>query len=70
MGGLDTDDGPDAVVVDELWRTFAGRLSRRTIADAVGQAAQELQGQVPPGARRELLHRLAVHRLGGWAAAR
>ena len=68
MIGLDTHDHVDAVLVDELVAAFAGRVSRRVVADEVERAARELYGQVPTGARPELLHRLVAHRLA-WLTA-
>ena len=67
---LQTGPCPDAVVLAELVRSFAGQLPRRVVADEVDRAARELRGQVPPGSLAELMHRLAAHRLGRLAATR
>jgi hypothetical protein len=50
-------------VADALAREFAETVPRSHVVDIVRVARQDLDGQVPPSALDELLHRLAHYRL-------
>ena len=50
-------------VAEELATRFGGRLSPQVVLEEVATAEHELRGQVPAGALRELVHRLAAFRL-------
>ena len=53
----------------DLTLRFRDVLPETMIEMAVAAAAEELRGQVPPGAFGALLHRLAAYRLYEQAAA-
>ncbi|MEC3975824.1 hypothetical protein [Amycolatopsis sp. H20-H5] len=48
---------------DQLSVEFAGRVPRSVVDRTVEAARHDLDGQTPPGALEELLHRLAHYRL-------
>lgn len=48
---------------------FAGRFSPAAVHQVVRAAARDLEGQIVPEARSEMLHRLARYRLAQLAAA-
>jgi hypothetical protein len=50
-------------LTERLAEAYAGRHARAVVESEVARAEQELRGQVPAGAREELLHRLADCRL-------
>ena len=66
----DADSARRAGIVADLLAVFDGLLPRRVVLDEIGRAERELRGQIPAGARAEMLHRLAAHRLGRRVAAR
>jgi hypothetical protein len=55
-------DCADAVALS-LQVQFGDRLPRGCIAAVVAAARRDLEGQVPPAALGEMLHRLAAYRL-------
>lgn len=50
-------------VTEQLAREFGETLLRADIEEVVREARRDLDGQVPPHALDELLHRLAHYRL-------
>lgn len=57
-------------VTRRLTEEFAGLVPDDIVRLEVAIAARELRGQVPSGSLAEMLHRLAEHRLRGWAVVR